>query len=154
MVRGHVQLLAGGAQDRLSLPHRDPPLARGSGVRGALRGSAEDGLSPARGACAPRRRGGAEAGAGRADRRRPGAAGRAFPDGHVHRAAIAARHRRHLAGLAGGSGAWAKPGRPPKRISFEEAMATVDKKLRALGIRHGIPADWDPPEPAGGGQAG
>jgi hypothetical protein len=59
-------------------------------------------------------------------------------------------HKRHLAGLAGGSGAWAKPGRPPKRISFEEAMVALDKKLRSLGLRHGIPADWDPPGPADG----
>jgi len=58
-------------------------------------------------------------------------------------------HRRHLAGLAGGSGARAKPGRPPKRWTFEEAMAALDKKLRSLGLRHGIPADWDAPGPAG-----
>lgn len=61
-------------------------------------------------------------------------------------------HKRHLAGLAGGSGAWAKPGRPPKRMSFEEAMGLLDKKLRSFGLRHGIPADWDPPEQAAPGQ--
>lgn len=59
-------------------------------------------------------------------------------------------HQRHLAGLAGGSGAWAKPGRPPKRVSFEEAMGQLDKRLRSLGLRHGIPADWEPPSQADG----
>jgi hypothetical protein len=61
-------------------------------------------------------------------------------------------HKRHLAGLAGGSGAWAKPGRPPKRMSFVDAIVLLDKKLRSLGLRHGIPADWDPPEQAAPGQ--
>jgi len=63
-------------------------------------------------------------------------------------------HKRHLAGLAGGSGRGAKPGPPPKRWSFEEAMAALDKKLRSLGLRHGIPADWEPPEQAAAGQGG
>ena len=59
-------------------------------------------------------------------------------------------HKRHLAGLAGGSGAWAKPGRPPTRMPFEEAIGLLDKRLVALGLRHGIPADWEPPGPAEG----
>lgn len=28
-----------------------------------------------------------------------------------------------------------------KRVTFDEAMATLDKKLRSLGLRHGIPGD-------------
>ena len=60
-------------------------------------------------------------------------------------------HRRHLTGLAGGSGRGAKPGPPPTRWSFDDAMVALDKRLRALGLRHGIPADWEPPEPAGPG---
>ena len=61
-------------------------------------------------------------------------------------------HWRHLAGLAGGSGRGAKPGPPLTRWSFEDAMVALDKKLRSMGLRHGIPADWDPPEQASPGQ--
>jgi hypothetical protein len=28
-----------------------------------------------------------------------------------------------------------------KRWTFEEAMAALDKRLRSLGLRHGIPGD-------------
>jgi len=34
-----------------------------------------------------------------------------------------------------------------KRPTFEESMQMLDTRLRALGLRHGIPADWEPPEP-------
>jgi hypothetical protein len=34
-----------------------------------------------------------------------------------------------------------------KRPTFEESMQMLDSRLRALGLRHGIPADWEPPEP-------
>ena len=83
-------------------------------------------------------------------RRRPPKGDRAPPPEHFAMDPMTAvqllrEHKRHLAGLAGGSGAWAKPGRPPKRVSFEEAMALLDKKLRSLGLRHGIPSGWDPP---------
>jgi hypothetical protein len=30
-----------------------------------------------------------------------------------------------------------------KRPTFEESMQMLDTRLRALGLRHGIPADWD-----------
>lgn len=52
-------------------------------------------------------------------------------------------HKRGLAGLPGGSGRGAKPGPAPKQWTFEEAIVALDKKLRALGLRHGIPADDD-----------
>jgi hypothetical protein len=35
-----------------------------------------------------------------------------------------------------------------KRPTFEQAMQLLDVRLRSLGLRHGIPADWNPPEPA------
>jgi hypothetical protein len=62
-------------------------------------------------------------------------------------------HGRALAGLAGGSGAWAKPGRPPTRWTFDESIALLDKKLRALGARHGIAPEWDEGDPAPDGAA-
>jgi len=50
-------------------------------------------------------------------------------------------HKRHLAGLAGGSGRWAKPGAPPKRWSFDDAILELDRKLLAFGARRGIRAE-------------
>ena len=58
-------------------------------------------------------------------------------------------HKRGLAGLPGGSGRGAKPGPAPKRWTFDESIALLDKKLRALGARHGVEpgrgADEAPP---------
>jgi hypothetical protein len=34
-----------------------------------------------------------------------------------------------------------------KRPTFEESMQMLDTRLRSMGLRHGIPADWDAPEP-------
>ncbi len=54
-------------------------------------------------------------------------------------------HKRHLAGLAGGSGRDAKPGpKAKKKWTFDEAIAALDKRLRSLGLRYGIPEDWEP----------
>jgi hypothetical protein len=50
-------------------------------------------------------------------------------------------HKRRLAGLAGGSGAWAKPGRPPGRMSFDEAMELLDRRLKAVNFP--IPCEED-----------
>lgn len=58
-------------------------------------------------------------------------------------------HKRHLAGLPGGSGRDAKPGAPLKRMSFDEAIVLLDKKLKALGARHGVTAPEDRAPPAG-----
>jgi hypothetical protein len=43
-------------------------------------------------------------------------------------------HKRHLAGLAGGSGRGAKPGAKPLNKSFDEAVEALEKKLKAIGI--------------------
>lgn len=64
-------------------------------------------------------------------------------------------HKRHLAGLAGGSGRGAKPGPPGRKWTFDEAILALDKRLRSLGLRHGIPADDDPaPEQGSEDQGG
>jgi hypothetical protein len=66
-------------------------------------------------------------------------------------------HKRGVAGLPGGSGRGAKPGPAPKKWTFEEAIVALDKKLRALGVRHGIPDDAEglaepPPDARGAGE--
>jgi hypothetical protein len=43
-------------------------------------------------------------------------------------------HKRHLAGLPGGSGRGAKPGRPLTRWSFDEAMEALEKKLKHFEV--------------------
>lgn len=61
-------------------------------------------------------------------------------------------HGRALAGLPGGSGRNAKRGAPLKRMSFDEAIISLDKKLKAFGMRRGITAEAiEPPTPGGGG---
>lgn len=44
-------------------------------------------------------------------------------------------HKRHLAGLPGGSGRGAKPGRPPTLWSFEDSFEALEKELKLFGIR-------------------
>lgn len=56
-------------------------------------------------------------------------------------------HKRHLAGLPGGSGRGAKPGAPLTRWSFDDAILSLDRKLRAFGARRGLQAE---PIDAGG----
>jgi hypothetical protein len=94
-------------------------------------------------------------------RRRPPAGDRAPPEEHFRMDPMTAvqllrEHKRHLAGLAGGSGRDAKPGAPLKRMSFDEAIALLDKKLRALGARHGVaaPEDEAPPDGSACGPGG
>lgn len=87
-------------------------------------------------------------------RRRPPKGDRAPPPEHFRMDPMTAvqllrEHKRHLAGLAGGSGRDAKPGAPLKRMSFDEAMALFDKKLKALGARHGVTAPEDRAPPGG-----
>ena len=103
-----------------------------------VRGGLADGLSAARGAGAARGRGGAEAGAAAA---REGE--RPPPPEHFRMDPMTAvqllrEHKKHLAGLPGGSGRGAKPGASLKAMSFDEAITLLDKKLRALGARHGV----------------
>jgi len=44
-------------------------------------------------------------------------------------------HKRHLAGLAGGSGRGAKPGPPPTKWSFDAAFEALDKELQVFKAR-------------------
>jgi hypothetical protein len=79
-------------------------------------------------------------------RRRPPKGDRAPPAEHFTMDPMTAvqllrEHKRHLAGLAGGSGRGAKPGAPGRRWSFEEAIGALDKRLRALGLRHGVTSE-------------
>jgi hypothetical protein len=44
-------------------------------------------------------------------------------------------HKRHLAGLAGGSGRGAKPGAPPTKWNFDDAFEALEKELKIFGYR-------------------
>jgi hypothetical protein len=67
-------------------------------------------------------------------------------------------HKRHLAGLAGGSGRGAKPGPPLTRWNFDDAMKLLAKRLQALGFKptpleDGGPPRAEPPPAAPGPEA-
>lgn len=89
-------------------------------------------------------------------RRRRTKGDRTPPDKHFRMDPMTAvqllrEHKRHLAGLPGGSGPGAKPGAPLKNWSFDEAMVLLDKKLKALGVRYGVEPGKDE-DPLGGRQ--
>lgn len=73
-------------------------------------------------------------------KRRPPRGDRAPPPEHFAMDPMTAvqllrEHKRHIAGLPGGSGRGAKPGAPPTVWSFDEAMVALEKQLKAFGIR-------------------
>jgi len=83
-------------------------------------------------------------------KRRPPKGDRAPPPEHFAMDPMTAvqllrEHKRHLAGLAGGSGRGAKPGARLKRWSFEEAMVALEKKLKAFEV--GIEVEERPGSP-------
>jgi hypothetical protein len=87
-------------------------------------------------------------------RRRPPKGDRPPPPEHFRMDPMTAvqllrEHKRHLAGQAGGSGRGAKPGPRGRTWTFDESIRLLDKKLRAFGLRHGIPDD---PAPEEGGE--
>lgn len=53
-------------------------------------------------------------------------------------------HKRHLAGLAGGSGRGAKPGPPLTKWSFDDAFEALDKELAVF--RRRVDAGEQPPD--------
>lgn len=73
-------------------------------------------------------------------KRRPPKGDRAPPPEHFAMDPMTAvqllrEHKRHLAGLAGGSGRGAKPGAPLTKWSFDDAFEALEKELKVFGYR-------------------